>query len=491
MGMAMGALEANRKALELRLTLSMTSQPSRWMLNAKIMDDDGRSSFAASMLKLGLAKSRPQWMEVMHESSVGQNAVKEDSEQFTRGHISLDDRHDIRYHALICEAIQHFWQWITRQGPEASSSSLSKASYCSLLFTIQSVLLPKFGLEPEAAYDPSQDWESVLKGKDLMCYPDFFDNLFELTDLWCEEVSAEAYAAFLNDLLSKSKASGMIEEALKRFGSHQEASIPMPSHPRAMERRSPPSLRATTTRDFIPPPILEAMPPTWFKAKLFGRSDYAPSERSREDKRSPSPPASRSNTMPLVPPTNLVPTSPSRPAVSNSQSKRRQRVPSAVTLVVHTSPTHLNHTSSRVKSPGTDSLAPASAHSPIFSPLSPSTSLAQKASWSDHFIEKLLTKTISGGPESPRLHSPHKANDDARKPPQEIVLESPFNTQGRISISPSRSHSKKEALRYEKSGQDSRHAPLIWVSSQLQAERSRAVNKGLVQLGVTTGAKHS
>ena len=38
-----------------------------------------------------------------------------------------------------------------------------------------------------------------------MDFPDFFDAMFELADVWCEKISAENYAALLIDLLADAK----------------------------------------------------------------------------------------------------------------------------------------------------------------------------------------------------------------------------------------------------------------------------------------------
>ena len=46
------------------------------------------------------------------------------------------------------------------------------------------VLLPRFGIEADWNYDPEDDWKSDSRGKELMQYPDFFDALFELADMW-------------------------------------------------------------------------------------------------------------------------------------------------------------------------------------------------------------------------------------------------------------------------------------------------------------------
>ena len=54
-------------------------------------------------------------------------------------------------------------------------------------------------------YDPEEDWLDDNKGKEQMDYPDFFDALFELADMWCDTVDAGDYARLLNQLLEDAK----------------------------------------------------------------------------------------------------------------------------------------------------------------------------------------------------------------------------------------------------------------------------------------------
>ncbi len=46
------------------------------------------------------------------------------------------------------------------------------------------VLLPRFGMKGDMQYDPEADWLEDNKGQDVMRFPDFFDALFELADMW-------------------------------------------------------------------------------------------------------------------------------------------------------------------------------------------------------------------------------------------------------------------------------------------------------------------
>jgi hypothetical protein len=45
-------------------------------------------------------------------------------------------------------------------------------------------MLPIFKMQADPDYDPEEDWDADSKGADIMSYPDFFDSLFELADMW-------------------------------------------------------------------------------------------------------------------------------------------------------------------------------------------------------------------------------------------------------------------------------------------------------------------
>jgi hypothetical protein len=63
-------------------------------------------------------------------------------------------------------------------------------------FSLQMVLLPRYGLEPDPDYDPEEDWRDDNEGSDKpMLYSKFFDAMFALPDMWVDStvpwVSAE------------------------------------------------------------------------------------------------------------------------------------------------------------------------------------------------------------------------------------------------------------------------------------------------------------
>ena len=71
-------------------------------------------------------------------------------------------------------------------------------------------------MKGDITYDPEEDWLDDNKGKPQMDYPDFFDAMFELADMWCEVVSAVEYARLLSrlleDAIEQERLSGMFSK---------------------------------------------------------------------------------------------------------------------------------------------------------------------------------------------------------------------------------------------------------------------------------------
>jgi len=60
-------------------------------------------------------------------------------------------------------------------------------------------------MEGDIDYDPEEDWLDDNKGKEQMEYPDFFDAMFELADMWSDGVDAGEYSRLLNLVLDDAK----------------------------------------------------------------------------------------------------------------------------------------------------------------------------------------------------------------------------------------------------------------------------------------------
>ena len=57
--------------------------------------------------------------------------------------------------------------------------------------------MPRFSLKADPNYDPSEDWLDDNKGLPYMDFPNFFDALFELADMWAESTHVAEYVSLL------------------------------------------------------------------------------------------------------------------------------------------------------------------------------------------------------------------------------------------------------------------------------------------------------
>lgn len=64
------------------------------------------------------------------------------------------------------------------------AAAFSERRHLFLPNLVLQVVLPLFGMAADPSYDPTEDWAADCKGHDIMMYPDFFDSLFELADMW-------------------------------------------------------------------------------------------------------------------------------------------------------------------------------------------------------------------------------------------------------------------------------------------------------------------
>ncbi|GAX74551.1 hypothetical protein CEUSTIGMA_g2001.t1 [Chlamydomonas eustigma] len=131
---------------------------------------------------------------------------------------AVKQRHDLRTDGGLMEAVRTWWRYLPKD-ETAKLPQVTKPVYCAMVVIIQMVLLPRFKMKGDINYDPEEDWLDDNKGQDSMGFPDFFDAMFELADMWCESMSASDYTALLSQLLLDAKAQGnMFDMLLKKFG---------------------------------------------------------------------------------------------------------------------------------------------------------------------------------------------------------------------------------------------------------------------------------
>ncbi|KAG2439010.1 hypothetical protein HYH02_006539 [Chlamydomonas schloesseri] len=101
-------------------------------------------------------------------------------------------------------------------------AALDRPIYSAMVVAITMVLLPRFGLKADPDYDPSEDWLDDNKGLPYMDFPNFFDAMFELADMWAEGTDVREYVELLlttlHDVQKMDAADGAFSRLLKKFG---------------------------------------------------------------------------------------------------------------------------------------------------------------------------------------------------------------------------------------------------------------------------------
>ncbi|GAX74549.1 hypothetical protein CEUSTIGMA_g1999.t1 [Chlamydomonas eustigma] len=218
------------------------------------------------------------------------------AELYTEEIISL--RHSLRHDSSIVEIIHEWWRFLPKDDHEGPD--LSKAVYCAMVVIIQMVLLPRFKMKGDINYDPEEDWLDDNKGQDSMGFPDFFDAMFELADMWCDDVSAPSYAELLALLLKDVKAHmGLFQKLLKRFGYAPMKTKPEPAEKKEeLPKKGEPPPPAPKKKEELPKPSskLKIVDPQTHKL------EPPITKPSIQGSPSPSPPPPRSSPSTLPPP---------------------------------------------------------------------------------------------------------------------------------------------------------------------------------------------
>jgi hypothetical protein len=123
----------------------------------------------------------------------------------------LAARRGLKMSGAINAQIQRFWGVVDLL-KDPTSGELTRASYCALNVKIQKAMVSDFVAE-EAERDARTDWSQdmrrlrAVRGQGApdetttMGFDDFRESMFELADLWCDDVQEGSYVGFLQEVL--------------------------------------------------------------------------------------------------------------------------------------------------------------------------------------------------------------------------------------------------------------------------------------------------
>ena len=123
----------------------------------------------------------------------------------------LAARRGLKMSGAINAQIQRFWGVVDLL-KDPASGELTRASYCALNVKIQKAMVSDFVAE-EAERDARTDWSEDMRRfraargqgapdeATTMSFGDFRESMFELADLWCDDVLEGSYVGFLQEVL--------------------------------------------------------------------------------------------------------------------------------------------------------------------------------------------------------------------------------------------------------------------------------------------------
>ena len=120
-----------------------------------------------------------------------------DMEMYTVQH--LMERANLKRDPLIRLSVDAFWN-ITQLSKSSDNNHLTKEGYIQLNRMLHLALVP---IEEKEVLERSVlvDWKKDSQGNEELSYDLFFESMFELVDIWCEEIDSFEYVAFLDRVL--------------------------------------------------------------------------------------------------------------------------------------------------------------------------------------------------------------------------------------------------------------------------------------------------
>jgi len=113
---------------------------------------------------------------------------------------SVKKRFALRHHPLVLEALNGWWTTAqsSMKAGGGSGQRLSKDDYVEIFTKVFTVMVEDDFDPDEARASAEEDWAKDAKGGNSLRRCDFLDSLFELADVWTEEIDAQEYADFLD-----------------------------------------------------------------------------------------------------------------------------------------------------------------------------------------------------------------------------------------------------------------------------------------------------
>ena len=104
----------------------------------------------------------------------------------------IDQRNKVKHTSEVRSSINRFWDLL----PKTTEGRIDKQNYVDLILRFSKLLIPDFSKEEILAV-VEEDWANDSEGADSLSYSQFYNALFQLCDVWTEDISASGYSEFL------------------------------------------------------------------------------------------------------------------------------------------------------------------------------------------------------------------------------------------------------------------------------------------------------
>lgn len=143
------------------------------------------------------ARQKKKYDKLHEQAMLELNLTGDDENLEMYSSENIMKRSNIKHKREIKHLIQQFWDVADFLKVD---HSLDKAGYIVLNTKMHLALVPHISMK-KAKISAEIDWVHDTKGEKCLNRPLFFDSMFELADVWCEDIDSEQYASFLQNML--------------------------------------------------------------------------------------------------------------------------------------------------------------------------------------------------------------------------------------------------------------------------------------------------
>ena len=102
-------------------------------------------------------------------------------------------RFALRHHPLVRDALEPWWRTAQQSMQRAGGDGhrMSKDEYLRIFSRVFTIMIEDEFSEGDAMETAEEEWHTDSKGDDWLIRSDFLDSLFELADMWTEDIDAQ------------------------------------------------------------------------------------------------------------------------------------------------------------------------------------------------------------------------------------------------------------------------------------------------------------